>query len=115
MTDDSRGPRDDADATRSPAAVLIVTMGTDYVAPARMPCELQRAGFRVGVLAPRRSFAAQTAYVDEIGFFPDGVKLHEWIDLLAGAIRGLAPELILPGDDVTLRTMMQVVLDPPPG
>jgi hypothetical protein len=85
MTEDSRGGRVTTDATDSRPAVLVVTMGTDYVAPARMPCELQRAGFRVGVLAPRRSFAACTAYVDEIGFFPDGVKLHEWVGVIAGS------------------------------
>ena len=32
--------------------VLIVTMGIDYVAPARMPGELKRAGLRVGLIAP---------------------------------------------------------------
>jgi hypothetical protein len=100
------------DAYAAPA-VLVVTMGTDYVAPARMPCELQRAGFRVGVLAPRRSFAARTRFAEQVDVFPEPVRLHEWLALLAGAVDALRPALILPGDDVTVRTMMQVVLEPP--
>lgn len=95
--------------------VLVITMGMDYVAPARMPFELQRAGFRVVMLAPREALAAQTSYVDKIGYFPDGVKLQEWVGIVAGTVRAVSPALILPGDDITLRTLMQLVLDPPQG
>jgi len=95
--------------------VLVITMGMDYVAPARMPFELQRAGFRVALLAPREALAAQTSYVDTIGHFPDGVKFKEWVGIVAGTVRAVNPALILPGDDITLRTLMQLVLDPPQG
>jgi hypothetical protein len=95
--------------------VLVITMGMDYVAPARMPFELQRAGFRVAMLAPRDALAAQTSYVDKIGYFPDGVKFQEWVGIVAGTVRAVNPALILPGDDITLRTLMQLVLDPPQG
>jgi len=95
--------------------VLVITMGMDYVAPARMPFELQRAGFRVALLAPRKALAAQTSYVDTIGYFPDGVKFQEWVGIVAGTVRTVKPALILPGDDVTVRTLMQLVLDPPQG
>jgi hypothetical protein len=95
--------------------VLVITMGTDYIAPARMPFELQRAGFRVAMLAPRNAFAAHTAFVDQIGYFPEGVKFQEWIGIVAGTVRAMDPALILPGDDITLRTLMQLVLDPPQG
>jgi hypothetical protein len=96
-------------------AVLIVTMGTDYVAPARMPHELRRAGFEVAMLAPRESLAAHTAFVNRIGFFPEQVSLGDWIQALAAMIRAVGPELILPGDDVTVRLLMQIVLAPPEG
>jgi Carbamoyl-phosphate synthase L chain, ATP binding domain len=102
-------------ARKTGPSVLIVTMGTDYIAPARMPFELQRAGFSVAMLAPRNAFAAHTAFVDQIGYFPADVKLHEWIRILAGTARAVDPALILPGDDITLRTLMQLVLDPPEG
>ena len=90
-------------------------MGTDYIAPARMPFELKRAGFRVAMLAPRNALAARTAYVDQIGYFPDNATLFEWVLTLAGAVRSVNPTMILPADDVTLRTLMQLVLEPPEG
>jgi hypothetical protein len=100
---------------KSGPSVLVITMGTDYIAPARMPFELQRAGFRVAMLAPRNAFAAHTAFVDQIGYFPENVKFQEWIGIVAGTVRAVNPALILPGDDITLRTLMQLVLDPPHG
>lgn len=96
-------------------SVLIVTMGTDAVAPARMPRELKRAGFDVTLLAPRDSFAAHTAFADRIGHFPDAVTLYQWVQALLGAMRAAPPALILPGDEVALRTLMRLVLDPPTG
>lgn len=102
-------------AARAAPRLLVVTMGIDYIAPARMPRELQRAGFRVALLAPRGSLAARTAFVDRISYFPEAANLLEWIRALAGATRADEPVLILPGDDIALRTMMQLVLEPPPG
>jgi hypothetical protein len=95
--------------------LLVVTVGIDYVAPARMPRDLQRAGFKVALLAPESSLAAHTAFVDRVAYFPEATNLLEWIRALAAAIRAVDPLLILPGDDIALRTMMQLVLDPPAG
>lgn len=96
-------------------AALVVTMGMDAIAPARMPRELQRAGFSVTLLAPRGSFASHTGFVDRLGLYPDRVSLHEWIFSLAAAVRAVKPVWILPGDEISLRTLMQLVLDPPRG
>jgi biotin carboxylase len=96
-------------------SVLIVTMGTDAVAPAGMPHELKRAGFDVALLAPRDSFAAHTAFAGRIGHFPDGVTLYQWVQALLGAMRAAAPALIFPGDEIALRTLIRHVLDPPAG
>jgi hypothetical protein len=90
-------------------------MGSDYIAPARMPFELRRAGFRVALLAPRDALASHTAFLDRVGYFPEDVRLFEWVCIVAGAIRATDPALVLPGDDITLRTLMQLVLDPPTG
>ena len=52
-------------------------MGTDAVAPARMPYELSSAGFNVTLLAPRDALATHTAFVDKIGYFPpDGRSIN---------------------------------------
>jgi Carbamoyl-phosphate synthase L chain, ATP binding domain len=95
------------------STVLIVTMGVDYVAPARMSYELRQAGFRVGVLAPSGALALRTGHVDFRGSFADGVSLHEWTRTIAEAARKTNPSLILCGDDLTLRTLLQLALDPP--
>ncbi len=102
-------------SARPAPTLLIITMGTDYIAPARMPRELRRAGFRVALLTPRESFAAHTEFVDQVGHFPVDVKFHEWVGIVVGTVRAVNPALILPGDDVALRTLMQLVLDPPKG
>lgn len=94
-------------------AVLVVTMGTDYVAPARMPRELSRAGFAVTLIAPKDALATTTAYVESVGYFPEKPTVYEWMRVLAGAMRRIRPRLVLPGDDVTLRMLMWLVLDPP--
>jgi biotin carboxylase len=93
--------------------VLVVTMGVDYVAPARMPHELRGAGLRVGVIAPENAVASHTAHVDFRGRFPEGVSLYEWTRTIASAAESIGPDLILPGDDLTLRTLLQLVLAPP--
>jgi hypothetical protein len=112
--DVERGQRDGMlSDTEDRPAVLVVTMGTDYVAPSRMPAELQRAGLHVALLAPHDSFAARTAYADRIDRFPGAVRLDEWLARLAEAARAAAARIVLPGDDTTVRTMMQAVLDPP--
>jgi hypothetical protein len=104
-----------AGATGAKLRLLIVTMGTDYIAPARMPYELQRAGFHVALIAPREALATQTAHVDRIDCFPPGVTLLGWIAALSAAVDAVQPALILPGDDVALRTLMQIVLGAPAG
>ena len=96
-------------------SLLIVTMGTDAVAPARMPYELSSAGFNVTLLAPRDALATHTAFVDKIGYFPPDVTLYQWVQAVAGAVRAVRPALILPGDDVAVRTLMQLALRPPDG
>jgi hypothetical protein len=95
------------------ASLLIVTMGTDAVAPARMPHELTRAGFSVTLLAPRDALATHTAFVHNIGYFPPCVTLYEWVQALIGAVHATGPALLLPGDDVAVRTLMQLALAPP--
>ncbi len=94
--------------------VLIVTMGTDYVAPARMPRELKAAGFSVAMLAPREALATQTRFVDKLGFFPERPTVFDWLQTLASAVQAVRPKFLFPGDDITVRLLMQLVVAPLP-
>lgn len=65
--------------------VLVVTMGTDYVAPARMPRELARAGFAVTVLAQKDALATRTVHAEAIVRFPERASIYEWMHAVASA------------------------------
>lgn len=97
------------------ASLLIVSMGFEHVAPARMPWELKRAGFGVSLLAPRGAFATSAAHVDRVGVFPEPMTYRGWLGTVATAVRNVSPLLILPGDDLALRALLQLVLEPPAG
>jgi hypothetical protein len=103
----------DADDPRP--SLLIVTMGHEHVAPARMPYELRRAGFSVSLLAPRGALATSTEHLDRLGMFPEPMSFRDWVHALIAAVRNAAPVMILPGDDLALRALLQLVIEPPAG
>jgi predicted ATP-grasp superfamily ATP-dependent carboligase len=95
-------------------ALLVVTMGTDYIAPARMPRELGAAGFSVSLLAPEGALATRTRFVERQFHFPPEPTHLLWLQTVAHAAQSVRADLILPGDDITLRLLMQLVLAPLP-
>ncbi len=95
------------------ASVLIVTLRIDSVAPARLPRELRAAGFAVTLLAPKEAFATHSRFVDRIGTFPPSPTVPDWIQTFAGAAQAVKPTIVLPAEDLTLRMMMQLVIEPP--
>jgi hypothetical protein len=111
MMRDAGGLRPPTDGRPS---ALIVTMGTDYVAPARMPRELKSAGFRVTLLAPRGAIATRTRYLDQLGFIHDQPSVYLWLQTFASAVAATKPDWVLPGDDITLHLLIRMVLDAPP-
>lgn len=94
--------------------VLLVTFGLDYVAPARMPRELQRAGFNVVLLAPRDALCTKTRFVDSLNLMPEEQSLTAWIEALAELARKSDARLLLPGDDPTVQVLMQLTREPLP-
>ena len=94
--------------------VLLVTLGVDYVAPARMPRELKRAGFNVVMLAQRNALCTQTRFVDSLKLMPEEQSLIEWIAALAELARETGAWLLLPGDDGTVQVLMQITQEPIP-
>jgi predicted ATP-grasp superfamily ATP-dependent carboligase len=104
---------DPADATTR-RTVLVVTFGMEYVAPARMPGELKRAGFNVALLAPRGALCTRTRFVDSLNFMPLEQSLPAWIAALAELVRTTGAQLLLPGDDATVQVLMQMAREPLP-
>lgn len=100
--------------TSSRPSLLVVTMGTDYIAPARMPQSLQAAGFRVSLLAPENALATHTRFLDRLSLFPPNPTHLQWLRQLAEVVQRVDADLILPGDDITVRLLMQIVLEPLP-
>jgi hypothetical protein len=93
--------------------VLVVGLNVEGVAAARMPRELSRAGLEVALLVPPNAVAAKSRFVAHLGLLPGRFSLYDLVAHVATAVRGLRPVAILPADDVTLRTMMQLVVEPP--
>ena len=94
--------------------VLLVTFGLDYVAPARMPRELQRAGFNVVLLAPRDALCTHTRFVDSLNLMPGDQSLIAWVTALAELARDTSARLLIPGDDATVQVLMQITREPLP-
>lgn len=96
-----------------PPSALLVTANVEAVAPARMPRELRRAGVEVSLLAPRNAVCALSRFPARTGFLPERFTFVEWLQYVATAVRSVRPGWILPGDDVSLRLMMEVACAPP--
>jgi predicted ATP-grasp superfamily ATP-dependent carboligase len=101
------------DANTQPT-VLLVTFGLDYIAPARMPGELKRAGFNVALLAPRGALCTHTRFVDSLHLMPGDQSLTAWVATLAELARDTGARLLLPGDDATVQVLIQITREPLP-
>ena len=95
--------------------VLLAATATKWASPARLPCELVRAGFDVSVLAPRGALLVRSRYVSAVTYLPDGATPMQWAHMLAGAVGDRPPRLIVPCDDTTLHLMLLFVDSPPEG
>ena len=84
--------------------LLIVALDNWY-GSARLPRNLRRAGFEVGLLAPPSSFVAQSCDVDqrfplEADGEPRTLERPAW-----QAIEAFAPDFIVPGDEKSVRVL----------
>jgi hypothetical protein len=88
----------------------IVTVGVEYVAPARMPRELRMAGFRIAMLAPAEAWCTRSRFIELLGHLPVSATLGQCGIALEAMLEKVQPAAILPGDDALLMAMMQIVL-----
>ena len=80
-----------------------------------MPRVLARAGFEVVLLAPKDSLAAKSRYVSRVGAVATTATPMEWLLELIRLIDEHEPEVFVPCDEMAVRLMIMVALDPPPG
>ncbi len=80
-----------------------------------MPRVLTRAHFDVSLLAPRGSLAERSRYVSRIGFLPSTATSMEWLLSLIQMVDETSPELVVPCDEMAVRLLFELVLNPPPG
>jgi predicted ATP-grasp superfamily ATP-dependent carboligase len=94
--------------------ILLVSTATRWYGTARMPRALARAGFAVALLAPSGSLAAKSRYLSEVRFLPDDANPMQWLMALIAMIDKHGPRLVVPGDEMAVRLLFALVLEPPP-
>jgi len=92
-----------------------VATATKWLGTARMPRILARAGFRVGLLAPEGALALRSRFLDEVGVVSNTAIPIEWLSMLIRMIDKVAPQMLVPCDEMAVRLLFLLVLDPPPG
>lgn len=78
-----------------------------------MPRALARAGFEVALLAPRGSLAEHSRYVSRLGALEDPTTPLQWLFAFAAIVKATAPRLVIPGDDMALQLLLELVIAPP--
>ncbi len=95
--------------------VLLVATATKWLAAARMPSALSRAGFEVALLAPRGSLAEKSRYLAKIGYLADKATPLDWVYAFAAMVKATSPSLVVPCDDTAVRLLHMLALSPPQG
>jgi hypothetical protein len=96
-------------------SILLVSTATRWLGAARMPRVLARAGFDVALLTPRNSLAEKSRYVSRIGFISSTSTPMEWLFALIQFIKAVSPQLLVPCDEMVVRLLFSLILDPPRG
>ena len=95
--------------------MLLLGTATQWLGTARTPRALAKAGFKVAVLAPEGSLVLKSRFVSQVGLVPDTAIPMEWLGMLIRMVDKVAPDLLVPGDEMAVRLLFTLVLDPPPG
>jgi hypothetical protein len=94
--------------------LLLALTRTDWLGTSRAPRMLARAGFDVAVLTPPGSLCERSSYASRIAHVSPRATPMAWITALARLIDACDPRLLVPGDELALRLLFRLALDPPP-
>src|SRR6476646_10165286 len=93
--------------------LLMVSTASQWLGPARMARALARADCEVSLLAPADSLAAKSRYVARRHVLAGNAIPMEWLQSLIAAVGDTAPRLLVPCDEMAVRLLFALVLEPP--
>lgn len=96
-------------------SILLVSTATQWLGTSRMPRAFASAGFAVTLLAPRDSLAAKSRFVSRVAYLSPTATPIEWLLLLVRTIDSVAPDMLVPCDEMAVRLLFNLVLAPPTG
>lgn len=79
-----------------------------------MPRVLAKAGFDVALLTPRGSLAEKSRYVSHLGVLATETTPMAWLLSLVRMIDSVSPFMLVPCDEMAIRLLFSIALDPPP-
>jgi predicted ATP-grasp superfamily ATP-dependent carboligase len=94
--------------------LLMVSTASQWLGPARMARTLARANCEVSLLAPASSLAAKSRYIAKRHVLAGNAIPMEWLQSLIAAVDDIAPRLLVPCDEMAIRLLFALVLEPPP-
>src|SRR5213593_4577885 len=92
--------------------ILIVATRRDWIGIARLPRELQHAGFQVAALCLPNAYLRYSGYVDWFYVLKKRPTQLAWRSALVQAVGDWRPMLVIPGDDPTVLFLQQIVKPP---
>lgn len=92
----------------------MVSTASLWLGTARMPRAFAKANFEVSLLAPKDSLAAKSRYVSRLRLLPDNALPMDFLFALTSMVAEVRPRLLVPCDEMALRLLFALVLDPPP-
>lgn len=95
-------------------SILMVSTASRWLGTARMTRSFARANFEVALLAPQDSLAAKSRYVSRLRLLPDNAVPMEFLLALASMVAEVKPRLLVPCDEMALRLLFALILEPPP-
>ena len=93
--------------------LLMVSTASQWLGPARMARALARADCEVSLLAPADSLAAKSRYVAKRHVIAGNAIPMEWLHSLIAAIDDTAPRMLVPCDEMAVRLLFALAVDPP--
>ena len=101
-------------ATSMSEPLLMVSTASQWLGPARMARALAKADFEVSLLAPADSLAAKSRYVAKRRMLAGNAIPMEWLQSLIAAVDDTCARLLVPCDEMAIRLLFALVLEPPP-